>query len=77
MVVCERLCIPFNVNKMVDEEEPFLGFFLSLHLNNVVYEWDIAEITFPYQNITSANFQQGPYSHLSFYHGYINKYINI
>ena len=27
MVSCERLCIPFDVNKMADEEEPFLASF--------------------------------------------------
>ena len=37
MVACERLCFPFDVNKMADEEEPFLGFFQSLHLNNGVW----------------------------------------
>ena len=31
---CKRPCIPFDVNKIADEEEPFLGFFQSLHLNN-------------------------------------------
>ena len=36
MVACERLYIPFDVNKMADEE-PFLGFFQSLHLNNGVW----------------------------------------
>ena len=37
VVSCERLCIPFDVNKMVDGEEPFLDFFQSLHLNNGVW----------------------------------------
>ena len=37
MLSYERLCIPFDVNKMADEEEPFLGFFQSLHLNNGVW----------------------------------------
>ena len=27
LVACERLCIPFDGNKMADEEEPSLGFF--------------------------------------------------
>ena len=34
VVACERLCIPFDGNKMADMEEPFLGFFQLLHLNN-------------------------------------------
>ena len=37
MVVHEKLYIPFDGNKMVDEEEPFFGFFQLLHLNNGVW----------------------------------------
>ena len=39
-------------------------------------EWDIDEVTFPYLNTTSANFQQDPYSHLEDYRRHGNKYIN-
>ena len=37
VVACERLCISFGGNKMTDKEEPFLGFFQLLHLNNGVW----------------------------------------
>ena len=37
MVTHERLCIPFDRNKMANVEEPFLGFFQLLHLNNEVW----------------------------------------
>ena len=39
-------------------------------------KWDIAEVTFVYLNITSANFQPDPYSHFAIYCTHINKYIN-
>ena len=62
---------------MADEEEPFFGLLSVTTLEQWgLDEWDIAEVTFAYLNITSANFQQDPYSHFEVYHGYINKYIN-
>ena len=67
MVACERLCIPFDENKMVDVEVPFLGSIQLLHLDSGLDEGDIAEVTFVYLNITSANFQPDPYSHLAGY----------
>ena len=64
---------------MVDEEEPFFFGLLSV---TTLEQWgldksDIAEVTFTYQNFTSANFQQDLYSHLAAYIIHINKYINI
>ena len=76
-VLCERLCIPFDVNKMAGWGRAFFGLLSVTTLEQWgLDEWDIAEVTFAYQNITSANFQQDPYSHFEFYHGHINKYIN-
>ena len=40
-------------------------------------ECDKDEVTFDYQNITSANFQQDPYSRFEDYCRHKNKYINI
>ena len=55
MIACEGLCIPFDGNKMVDREEPFLGFFQLLQLNNGVWT---QMGHFDFLNIISANFQQ-------------------
>ena len=79
MVACERLCIPFDVNKMVDGEEPFLGLLSVTTLEQWgLDEWDgTYKVTLTYQNITFTNFQQNPYSHFEFYRGgHTNKYIN-
>ena len=77
VVACERLCIPFDVNKMVDEEEPFFGLLSVTTLEQWgLDESDIAEVTFAYQNFIFANFQPDPYSHLAAYRLHLNKYIN-
>ena len=53
--------------KMVDCEEPFLGFFQLLHLNNGVWTNGIStEVILDYLNIISANFQQDPSAILQF-----------
>ena len=66
VVSCERLCIPFNEIKWQMWKSPFFfGFFQLLHLNNGIWiETGYNQITFAYLNITFANFQQDPYSHL-------------
>ena len=68
MVACESLCILFDENKMAMRKSFFL---LLLSVNTLeqwgVDEWDIAEVTFPYLNTTSANFQQDNYSHFAGY----------
>ena len=73
VVACEKLCIPFDGNKMADVEEPFLG-LLSV---TTLEQWgldkrDITKVTFTYLNIKSANFQWDPYSHLAGYCTHIN-----
>ena len=67
---------------MMDVEEPFFGLLLVPPLEQWgVDKWDIAEVTFAYLNIISANFQLNHYSHLVGYPTYIYiriyKYINI
>ena len=43
----------------------FWGFFqLILFEQCGMDKWDIAEVTLAYLNITDANFQQDPYSHI-------------
>ena len=76
MVGRERLCIPFDVNKMGDEEEPFF-FILSVTTLEQwgLDEWDIARLL----SLTRI-------SHLPIFNRilrairqvmvYINKYIN-
>ena len=68
MVACERLCIPFDRNKMVGNGRAFFG-LLSV---TTLEQWgldvrDIAKVTFDYLSITSANFEQDPHSHFAVY----------
>ena len=49
MVVCERLCIPFDKNKMADVEVPFFFFWLLSFATLEQWgldEGDIAKVTF-------------------------------
>ena len=49
--------IPFDENKMANVEEPFLGLLLVTPLEQWgVEKWDIAQVTFSYLNVISANF---------------------
>ena len=57
MVACERQCIPFDGNKMVEEEEPSLLLTVSTLEKWGLDKWDIAEV----------NFKQDPYSHFAVY----------
>ena len=78
MVSCERLCIPFDENKMVDVEVPFGLLSVATLEQWGLDKGDIAEVTFTYLNTISANFQQDPYSCFAGYltHTHIYKYIN-
>ena len=68
MIACKRLCIPFDRNKMADEEEPSFELLSVTTLEQWgLDEWDIAKVTFAYLNIISANFQQDPYNHFTVY----------
>ena len=63
---------------MVYVKEPFFLWLLSV---TTLEQWGvdkrgIAEVSFAYLNIISANFQLDPHSHLAGYHTHINKYIN-
>ena len=58
---------PLDVNKMADVEEPILGFFWLLHLNNEVWKNGTAQVTFSYLNMISADFQPIPYCYFAGY----------
>ena len=63
--------------KWLDVEEPFLGLLSVTTLEQWgLDEWEIDEVTFVYMNITPANFQLAPYSHLEDYRGHRNEHIN-
>ena len=50
---------------MGDVEEAFFGLLSVTPFEQWgVDKWDMAEVTFAYLNIISANFQPNPYSHL-------------
>ena len=57
MVACERLCIPFDGNKMADEGELIFGLLSVTAIEQQgLDKSDIAEVTFTYLNIVSVNF---------------------
>ena len=74
MVACESLCIPLDGNEMVEGEEPFFWLLSVTTLEQWgLDKWDIAEVTFTYLNIISANFQPDPYGHFTVYCIHINE----
>ena len=55
--------------KWLDEEEPFFRLLSVTTLEQWMGfgQMGHSEVTFPYLNIISANFQQNPYSHFAVY----------
>ena len=67
MVACERLCIPFDGNKIQMGRSLFWLLSVTTLEQWGLDRWDIVEVTLAYLNITSANFQPDPYSHFAGY----------